>query len=92
MANGTSKGLDRIFDWYLAEGCDIPDAEEIQVAFDKCDEIFEQMAKEDVEAVNALTDAVCDYGEQRERKGFKDGFQIAFQIFNDMHMDRKKVS
>lgn len=86
------KGLDKVFDWYLAEGCDSPDTEGVQIAFDKCDEIFEQIAKKDVEAVNALTDAVCDYGEERERKGFKDGFQIAFQIFNDMYMTGKKVS
>lgn len=90
MANETRKGLDKVFDWYLAERCGNPDTEDVQIALDKCEEVFERAAK-DIEVVDALTSAVCDYGEERERKGFKDGFQIAFQIFNDMHMTGKKV-
>ncbi len=83
-------GLDKIFDWYLGEECDGPDTEEVQAAFDKYEETLEQAIKAKNAASTDLLDAVCTYGEERERKGFKDGFRIAFQISNDVSV-RKQV-
>ncbi|MCR2047901.1 hypothetical protein NSB25_11455 [Acetatifactor muris] len=84
MTEEMKKGLDKVFEWYLAEECEGPDTEDVQAAFDKYEETLEQAIKAKNAASTDLLGAVCTYGEQRERKGFKDGFSIAFQIFSDM--------
>lgn len=89
MTEEMKKGLDKVFEWYLAEECEGPDTEDVQAAFDKYEETLEQAIKVKNAASTDLLCAVCAYGEQRERKGFKDGFKIAFQIFSEMQAERK---
>lgn len=89
MTEEMRKGLDKVFEWYLAEECEGPDTEQVQAAFDRYEEMLEEAVKAKNAASTDLLGAVCTYGEQRERKGFKDGFKIAFQIFSEMQAERK---
>ena len=73
--------IDKLYSWYLQEENQKPDSKEIQESIEEYEQTAKKMISGDLEM--KLWDSVCNYGESRERKGFRDGFRLAFKLLQE---------
>lgn len=73
--------IDKLYSWYLEEENQRPDSKEIQDSIEEYEQITKKMISGDLEM--KLWESVCSYGENRERKGFRDGFRLAFKLLQE---------
>lgn len=77
-----SKMMDKLYEWYLEEECKKADTKEIAQAVERYEATLEKIFQEKSKNESELWESVCSYGEERERKGFKDGFRMALELIN----------
>lgn len=76
--------IDKLYEWYLQEECEKPDSKEIQESVEKYEQTAKGVISGDLEI--KLWESVCNYGESRERKGFRDGFRLAFRLLQEVRV------
>ncbi len=74
--------VDKLYDWYLQEECQKADEPEIQKFIEEYEQTAKRVVSGDLEI--KLWESVCSYGESRERKGFRDGFRLAFRLIQEV--------
>lgn len=73
--------IDQLYSWYLQEENQKPDSDEIQETIEEYEQTAKRIVSGDQEM--DLWESVCNYGESRERKGFRDGFRLAFCLLQE---------
>lgn len=76
------KTIDQLYAWYLQEENQKPDSREVQEYINEYEQTTKGVIPGDLGL--KLWDSVCGYGESRERKGFRDGFRLAFHIMQEV--------
>ena len=76
--------IDKLYAWYLQEENQKPDSKEVQESIEEYEHTAKGIISGDMEM--KLWDSVCNYGESRERKGFRDGFRLAFRLLQEVRV------
>lgn len=85
------KMIEKIFRLNFSEECEKPNAKRIADAVEEYEVALEALIQKKNESRDDLWCAVSDYGTERERKGFMDGFKMAYMLMDEMREKGKAV-